>query len=121
MPFDILKDIRVEEGTKDSLPSTKVDPILQTYPIMDYFGIDSGERQDQDVQGIVCDIYEWLRQEKPKATAGDVMVTLKKLEGRLGAPNPGVRRYQHVYNWIKLSAQINDLEKQRSVYERTNR
>lgn len=41
---------------------------------------------------------------------------MRNLESRIGAPQLGMSRLQHVYNYIKLDSQIRDLENLRASY-----
>ena len=46
----------------------------------------------------------------------EMLLNLRNVENRIGYPQAGVSRLQHVYNFVKLNSQINSLERERDQY-----
>lgn len=46
----------------------------------------------------------------------DLLWGIKNVENRIGTPQIGISRLQHVYNFAKLNHQIQSLEKERDLY-----
>ena len=46
----------------------------------------------------------------------DFLWQLKQLENRIGTPPLGVTRMQHLYNFVKLNAQMSNIRKEMEIY-----
>jgi len=67
----------------------------------------------------VVDIYNWAKERVgSEGTLGDVMMRISTLERQLGSPALGEKRYDKMWNWVKLSFNIEDLDKRRKALER---
>lgn len=86
--------------------------------IFSYFGVDFANITDNE-KSKLKDIYEWaVGNEIEKPSLGDTMEKLSKLERNLGVPLYGEKRSDRLWRWVKLSLQINELDKRRKALER---
>lgn len=82
--------------------------------LMEFFTLDMKDLNDSTARKI-NDIYTFL---KPKVKSmGELLMEIRRVERKIGAPALTETRYGKVWNWLKLSNRINDLEKQRKAYE----
>jgi len=119
MPFEDL--VPPEESIKEPTtaePTQTVPPIIQISPLMNYFDIGLHDRGDSEIQDKLKTIYDWAASQKENPQTSDILWAVKSLENRLGVPEIGSRRYQHILKWIKLQNQISELQKQKESYER---
>ena len=120
MPFEenIVEDIQIQQPVTAE-GTAEVPPILQMSPLMDHFELQGTDRLDGEVQDNMMEIYGFLAgQEKGMYS---VLDELRNIENRIGTPNAGVRRYNHVLKWVRLTKHIKALEQQRTEHERINR
>ena len=61
------------------------------------------------------DIYEWAKTKCDEPTIGNVLQKISSLENSLGSPAIGEKRWDKVWNFIRLQRQIDDLEKRRDA------
>jgi hypothetical protein len=83
-----------------------------------YFSIDLGSQSDKELKKIK-DIYEWSKSKCDEPTIGNIVEKISKLEKQLGAPRIGEKSWDKVWQWVKLSRNIDDLDKQRETLRRT--
>ncbi len=87
------------------------------YDVANYFNIDSHDYDE--AKGKLGEITEWAIRNCKSNKTGDVLLEFKKIEGRLGAPALGEKRYKSVYRYVKLVFQKQSLEKEISAFERS--
>ena len=51
-------------------------------------------------------------------TTGDAMIKLRNLEMKLGSPSGNEKRYDRLYNWVKMDRQIQDMRKRQEALRR---
>lgn len=51
-------------------------------------------------------------------TTGDAMIKLRNLEMKLGSPTGNEKRYDRLYNWVKMEKQIIDMRKRQEALRR---
>ena len=49
---------------------------------------------------------------------GDAMIKLRNLEMKLGSPTGNEKRYDRLYNWVKMDRQIQDMRKRQEALRR---
>ena len=76
-----------------------------------YFGIQSPTTQDDKSLSEIVRILDG-----DKIDPVDFLWQLKSIEDRIGTPPLGVSRLQHVYNFIRIGAQIGELRKEQAAY-----
>jgi hypothetical protein len=76
------------------------------------------EKVDEDGVNKLKDIYEWAGNKVEEKTMGNIMDKIGEVSRKLGSPHIGERRYEKVWEWIKISKNIEDLEKRREAQER---
>jgi len=80
--------------------------------IYNYFGINEIERYSEEKNNILKEIIEWTGEQ-------NVPFALKKLQAleiKLGATPAGMTKLTQIYNWTKLSSQIDKLHAERDIY-----
>ena len=77
-----------------------------------HFGVEIGHVEDKDV-GKLKDILAWAKAKCEEPTMGNVLSRISSLENQLGQPELGQRRYDKMWNWVRLSRSIDDLDKKR--------
>lgn len=86
------------------------------YDVANYFNIES--RDYDSAKNNLGEITEWAIRSAKSNDPGDVLLELKKVEQRLGAPSWGERRYKNVFRYVKLVLQKDSFSKQISSIER---
>lgn len=81
-----------------------------------YFGIDLGSGDEKELNK-VREIYDWAR--KDSESLGDAMTKISRLERQLGSPQLNETRHTKVWLWVKLTRQIEDLDKRRESMRRS--
>ena len=61
------------------------------------------------------DIYEWAKTKTDEPTMGNILQKINTLERELGSPAIDQKRYDKIWEWIKFSLAIDDLEKRREA------
>lgn len=51
-------------------------------------------------------------------TTGDAMIKLRNLEMKLGSPTGNEKRYDRLFNWVKMDRQIQDMRKRQEALRR---
>lgn len=87
-----------------------------TVPIDIYrqFDLDLANVNDK-VRGQLKDIFNYAYEANEQKSVGNAMTTLRNLEVKLGSPRGGESRIGRIYNWVKLSNQIQDLDLRRNA------
>jgi hypothetical protein len=80
-----------------------------------FFGAQLGELSDKDMDklSLISD-YAF----KDSETVGDGLLKLRNLEMKLGSPSLGEKRYDRLFNWIKMQKQIDDMKKRQEALRR---
>lgn len=116
-PQDVIKEEIEGNGIKeqkvDAQPTT---PLFDGVPfeIYKYFELSPEIIASKDTDKLRT-IYEWAADSTQ--SMGDVMEKISVLERKLGQYY-GERRYDKIWNWIKLTRNIESLEKQRNALNR---
>lgn len=79
-----------------------------------FFDLDVGKASDTEKTRLK-DIYDWAMSENK--SIGDGMQRIRSLETQLGQPPIGTTRLNKLWNWIKISRQIDDLRKRQDSLE----
>lgn len=82
--------------------------------IYNHFNVELGKADEKETKKLK-DIYEWAKSRCEEPTLGNVMSRVASLENQLGVPDIGTRRYDKMWNWVRLSRQMEDLDKRREV------
>lgn len=86
-------------------------PSIAKIKLEGFFGNNSLSQQDQQNIGELVRILDGDNKDPV-----DFLWEINQIEGRIGMPPLGVSRIQHLYNYVRLSSQINKLEKERAAY-----
>ena len=81
-----------------------------------FFGVPMTNSTDDVTMDRLSDINEYL---KDKGSMGSKMAELQKIERKLGSTHATEHRHNRVWNHIRLSYQIKDLEKRRDSLTRS--
>lgn len=102
-----MDDIVVTPKTPESSGSVGVNNPVPVQ-LQSFFHISSPSPEEQDQLQMVWEFFDG-KDEVEK------LYQVKQLENRLGQPNIGETRFSKVYEYIKLTKQIKDLEKLRDA------
>lgn len=80
------------------------------FEVYRFFNVSPSTTKSDDIKQIK-EIYRWSANES--AGIGDAMYKLHTLEGKLGSPSFGETRHTKMYNWIRVSNIVGELEKDR--------
>lgn len=110
-----VKSIIFNEPTEESQRKLELTDNEMTYanvPVdyFHYFDIPMGGGADDKTLERLREIHAWARE---KGTKGEQMSSLRELERKLGVPHATEKRYNRVWNWVRISNSIKDLELQR--------
>jgi hypothetical protein len=61
----------------------------------------------------VREIYEWAKGRCEEPTLGNIMQRITSIINQLGAPALDEKRWDKAWRWIRMTKQIEDLEKRR--------
>lgn len=64
------------------------------------------------------DIYEWAKTKCEEPTIGNILQRINSIENQLGSPALGDKRWDKIWNWVKISRQMDDLDKRREALRR---
>lgn len=81
-----------------------------------YFNLDLGTVNEKEVSRLK-DILTWAKQDTQ--SLGDAMVKISHIERELGMGG-FEKRHERVWNWVRLSLNINDLEARRESLRKEN-
>lgn len=98
-------------STTDKLPSVQDD----TSSVANYLGISD---PSSEAQSKIDAIAKYLRGDKKEYTDIDMLTDLKGTMFKLGNPPIGTSQLDFLYNYAKLDAQIDVLQKQKEEYIR---
>ena len=76
-----------------------------------FFGLDFSS-PDTEIEK-VRDIYLWASDKNEEKTIGNILSTISSLEHQLGSPSIRMKRYDKLWQWVKMSKNIDDLTKAR--------
>lgn len=102
------------ESTK---PATAISDFLYDgvdVSMYNFFGVDMKDATEAD-KARLKDIYEWAID--GGKTLGDGMLRIRNLETQLGQPPIGMTRINKLWNWVKISKQIGELQKRQDALE----
>lgn len=93
-----------DQPVEDGRAQIKID-----YPqLTEYFNVESPSDAQKDK---IATIFEYFADEAN--SLGDLMYKMRILESRLGSPAIGESRLQKMYNYVRITNDIKDKEKQR--------
>lgn len=64
------------------------------------------------------EVVAWAKEASKSDDRIDVLMAIRWLEGRLGAPRIGRSRLDHIYQWIRLDQVEHRANKEKKLYER---
>jgi len=109
----IAKSVAVAEAPK---PQEASKPAVENYeyngvPVdfFRHFDLEMSKSGDRELQKLK-DIYSWAK--KDTETLGDALVKISRLESQLGSGGFD-RRYDKVWNWVRITTQMEDLNNRR--------
>jgi hypothetical protein len=79
-----------------------------------FFNVDLGTTPQDDIKELK-DIYDWAKLKCDEPTIGNILQKISSLETQLGSPNLGEKRFSKMWVWVKMSKQIDDLDKRREA------
>jgi len=80
------------------------------FEVYRFFNVSPSVAKSDDIRQIK-EVYRWSAKEE--GGIGDTMVKLRNLEMKLGSPGIGETRYSKMYNWIRVSNIVSELETER--------
>jgi len=80
-----------------------------------FFGEQLGNLEGRE-KDKVKSVSDWAFQ--GTETVGDAMIKLRNLEMKLGSPSGNEKRYDRLYNWVKMDRQIQDMRKRQEALRR---
>lgn len=80
-----------------------------------FFGEQLGNLDGREKDKVKA-VSEWAF--KDSETTGDAMIKLRNLEMKLGSPTGNEKRYDRLYNWVKMEKQIMDMRKRQEALRR---
>ncbi len=81
-------------------------------PIAGLVGLDTHNLNDADKQSIK-EIYDFVRGDAKEMTELEMLHKVRELEQKLGMTSIGERRIDKIHRYVKIQAQIQNLEKAR--------
>ena len=76
------------------------------------FNVEIGTVHQKDIEKLK-DICSWADSKCEEKTIGNIMQKISTLERQLGSPALSEKRWDKIWNWVKISKQIDDLDKRR--------
>lgn len=86
-------------------------PSVAKIKAQEFFGIHNPNQVEADIMHELVRIMDGDNKDPI-----DFLWDIKQVENRIGTPPLGVSRIQHLYNYVKLNAQIHKLEQERDLY-----
>lgn len=86
------------------------------YDIANYFSVEPREFEDAKIK--LSEITDWAILSAKSNKPEDVMREIRRLENKLATPDWGLRRYKHVYQYVRLASQRDRYNKALSSFER---
>lgn len=77
-----------------------------------FFGVNPGTADQKDLNQIK-DVYDWAS--KDSNGLGDSLYKLRQLEIKLGQPPLGETRYSKMWNYVRISKMVNNIETDRDT------
>lgn len=108
---------------KDNVGKSDADSFAIKYPwsdipyeVFNHFDIDMFKADDKTINEI-RDIYRYIQNELPKdnQSIGDVLIRLSEMRRSLGIPRFHEKAWNKLYNYVRISSNIKELEKQREA------
>jgi len=81
------------------------------------FGIDIQHAEETE-KGRLREISEWISSDLQEKSIGNIMSEIRKVEMKLGATPYGEKKLNRIWNYLKVSQKIKDLDLQRKALER---
>lgn len=121
------------EGIAKTATQVKpTEPIVHTHTTegvtthtFDDIPIDIYRYFNQDLSGVedrtkdkFKDIYDWAKTKVEELTIGNILQVISNLEMKLGQPGYSETRYDKIWNWVKISKNIDNLLQKRQTLER---
>ena len=117
----LLKSVPVPETQVPEVPvvSSEVHAGLEWMGVpMDvyrHFGVEVSTVDEREAKKLK-DIYEWSKQ--GSVDLGSALMKINQIETQMGAADLGSRRYDKIWNYVRLSGHIDDLSKRREALKR---
>lgn len=108
----------VVETPKEKLPADSEVPSrpeMESSFLFKYFDEDPLETTEK-IKSRIMDIYEMINGDK-SFDGLNIQKILMNIEGRIGSPDYGKSRVDHVYQYLRLGEEMDLLQKQRMKYE----
>lgn len=102
-----MDDIVITPKTSESSGSVGVDNPVPVQ-LQSFFHIENPSKEEMQQLETVWDFFDGK-------TEVEKLYQVKQLENRLGTPNIGETRFSKVYEYVKLTRQIRDMEKLRDA------
>jgi hypothetical protein len=90
------------------------------YSLIHYFDLGSDETLDKKNTEQLELVYNWAKMKTKSDSIQDIIRIVRHIENRIGIPQIGVSRFNHVYNYIKIDSTINEMEQERNRMEGLN-
>ena len=114
----VTKDIPEEQKLEEAaglIPNEDYHTSPLFYEIANYFSVESKEFEEAKMK--LSEITDWAILEGKSNKPEDVMRVIRRLENKLATPDWGLRRYKHVYQYIRLASQRDRYNKALSAFE----
>lgn len=89
--------VKVEPANQRTEGISRVDNIDQEY--FDYFNVKHSDKDNEQFKTVV----NWAKKGK---SLGDALLTLSRLETRLGVPSGGESRLNKIYNYVRTTSNL---------------
>ena len=80
------------------------------FEVYRYFNVSPSEAKREEIKQIK-DVFSWAN--KDKTHISDSLFSLRQLENKLGSPSIGETRYSKIWNWVRVSNIVDDLQTER--------
>jgi len=81
-----------------------------------HFGVELGTTSQKELLKL-RDIYKWIEARTEEKTIGNVLTKISVLENELGVPHIGERRYDKIWQWLKLQNHVDELTKRQKALQ----
>jgi hypothetical protein len=112
---EVKKEAPIERGQLPVDSTVPSKPVMESASLFKYFDEDPLETSEKIKERIVS-IYEMLNGDDAYDEL-NLRKMLMKIEGRIGSPDFGKSRVDHVYQYLRLGQEMEMLQKQKEKYE----
>ena len=95
------------------IPDESLAEDLKHYPLMKFFDLSNDERADDTINDKVKSVYKWVINTTKSDEQDKIVKTLRYLEMDIGVPDLGTSRLDHIYNFVTIENNIEDLRNER--------